>query len=72
MAAAGTLAFLVVILVGIGLCLILLPVILEATNSSALNLTGGAATMVGFIPTLFIFLIIVVGIVGIMVGLSRR
>lgn len=68
----GAIAFLVVILIAIAASSILMPIVLNTSNSSALGLTGGTATMVDLIPTLFFFLIIVGGVVAIIVGVSRR
>jgi len=68
----GVIAFLVVILVAIGACSILIPVVMNTSNSSALGLTGGTAIMVDLIPTLFFFLMIVGGVSAIVVSLSRR
>lgn len=64
-------AFLVAVLVAVGMCSVMIPVVLDTSNSSALNLTGGAAAMVDLIPTFFFVLLLVGCVAGVMMAVRR-
>ena len=68
---AGMLAFVIVVIIGVAMSAVLMPTVLNSTNSSALGLTGGAATFVNLIPTMFILLLVVVGIVAVLMAVFR-
>jgi len=70
-ASIGVLGFLVVVIIGVAMSAVMIPVVFNTTNSTAIGATGGTATLIDTIPTIFILGTIIVGVAAVIIAVNR-